>query len=138
MKGIKVRNANTLTEAGYWSMLRSLLRKGFQFWKPARKAKNLARKKMMNPNGNGKVIYMYQCAVCGYYYTDKASQIDHIDGLGTLLSLDDLAGFVERLSVEDMKAFQCVCKECHQMKTNEERRAKKIANSNQMGFPFLD
>ena len=52
-------------------------------------------------------------------------QVDHIIPAGSLRSLEDIAGFVERLAVEDVNDLQVLCKPCHLQKGKEDRRKLK-------------
>ena len=113
----RTRNASTLTEAGYWGMVRSGLRRTFRYWKPATKCKAEAKRPYKGSNKRQK--YEYQCAHCTEWFKDKEVQIDHIIEVGSLKCGEDLKGFLERLTPED--GFQLLCKPCHQVKTNEAR-----------------
>ena len=118
----KNRNCGTMTESGYWSTVRSALRKGFRFWKPIMKCKMDARRKYVGKNKKQK--WEYQCAKCKKWYMNKDIQVDHIIPVGTLRCYEDLPGFVKRLTVED--GFQVLCKDCHNEKSNLERSNKKV------------
>jgi hypothetical protein len=48
-------------------------------------------------------------------------QIDHIIPAGALACYEDVVPFIMRLLVE-IDGWQAMCKECHQLKTNEERK----------------
>ena len=41
----RTRNAGTMTEAAFWSMIRSALRQKSRWWKPIAECKKLARRK---------------------------------------------------------------------------------------------
>jgi 5-methylcytosine-specific restriction endonuclease McrA len=114
----KTRNAGTWTEAQYWSAVRSALRKGFRYWKPITQCKMQSRRAYKGPNKRQK--WEYQCNHCKKWFMEKDIQIDHIIPVGTLTRSEDLPGFLRRLTVED--GFQTLCKPCHQIKTNEERK----------------
>jgi len=118
----KTRNANTQTESAYWGGVRSALRRAYRYWKPATKAKEAARRP--NQSDNKRMKWEFQCAHCQEWFPDKQVQIDHITPVGTLRCSADLAGFLERLTPEG--GFQVLCKECHQVKTNEERGINPI------------
>ena len=113
----KTRNANTMTEAAYWGAVRSCLRRGFRYWKPAMQAKMEARRPY--EGGNKRQKWEYQCAHCEIWYKDKEIQVDHIIPVGSLKSGADLEGFLARLTPEE--GFQILCKPCHQRKSNSER-----------------
>lgn len=117
----KTRNNGTQTEAAYWGGVRSALRRHFRYWKPMVEAKNKARRK--NQSSNKRLKWEFQCNHCKEWFKDKDIQIDHIIPVGSLRCPEDLAGFLERLTPEE--GFQVLCKECHQVKTNQERKDKK-------------
>jgi 5-methylcytosine-specific restriction endonuclease McrA len=119
----RTRNANTLTEAAYWSMVRSILRRGFRFWKPAINAKMKARRKYEGENKRQK--WEYQCNHCEEWFADKEVQTDHVVACGQLKYLEDVSGFLERLTAEGKESFQILCLKCHQKKTNLEREEIK-------------
>jgi hypothetical protein len=68
---------------------------------------------------------MYQCAICECVVPSKQIQVDHVEPCGTLSSIKDVPAFIERLTPESPEAFQAICKECHQRKTNLEREQRK-------------
>ena len=107
------RNGGQWSEARFFGFIRSALRSAFQRWSPKHEAKKQA-----------KVAYnQYECAACKGIFTNKAVEVDHIVPAGTLTKFSDLPDFVERLFCE-ADGFQLLCKPCHQLKTNEERRKK--------------
>ena len=109
----RTRNDGTWTEAKYWGHIRSALRNAFRYWKPLQNAIKAA-----------KVGTQYRCAHCKNLCPRKEMQSDHVVPCGSLRSLDDVAGFIERLTQEGAEAYQALCKSCHQIKTNEERKKK--------------
>lgn len=120
----KTRNAGTWTEARYWSAVRSYLRRGFRYWKPATEAKIRARR--ANQSKNKRLTWEYLCANCKEWWADRDIQVDHITPVGSLRQLEDLPGFLERLTPEE--GFQVLCKKCHKKKTNNERSNRKSDN----------
>jgi hypothetical protein len=40
----------------------------------------------------------------------KEVHIDHIEECGSLRSFDDIQGFIERLTIEDVNGYQVLCK----------------------------
>jgi len=109
----KTRNGGTWSEARYFGFIRSALRAAFQRWGPRNACKVQA-----------KVGYnQYECAQCGGIFGNKEVQVDHIVPAGSLKTYDDLPGFVERMFCE-RDGVQLLCKPCHQIKTNEERKAR--------------
>lgn len=69
----------------------------------------------------GRHKFEYQCVTCEQWYVGKEVAIDHIVPAGTLKTYDDLPQFVERLFCE-AENLQVLCTDCHQAKTNEERK----------------
>ena len=121
-KAAKTRNLNTLTESQFWSFLRSGLRRQFRYWKPMLEAKKLVKRNYKGTNKKQK--FEYQCNHCKDWFKDANVQIDHIIPVGSLLDWDDVVPFLKKLIPEDAAAFQVLCKECHQVKTNKERVKK--------------
>ena len=110
----RTRNSGTWTEARYFSFIRSALRSAFQRWGPKHEAKKLAKRG----------YNQYECAHCGEIYGNKDTEVDHIEPAGSLKAYEDLPSFVERMFCE-VEGFQVLCKACHQVKTNAERKARK-------------
>jgi hypothetical protein len=107
----RTRNGGQWTEARYFGFIRSALRSAFQKWGPKHEAKKLA-----------KVAYnTYTCAHCEKPHGSKEIEVDHIEPAGSLKTFSDLPAFVERMFCE-VDGFQVLCKPCHQLKTNEERK----------------
>jgi len=117
-KTAKPRNAGTMTEAAFWSFVRSKLRQAFRYWKPIVNAKMAARRP--NKSENKRLKWEFQCNHCKEWFPDKEVQVDHIEPVGTLKCAEDLPKFLEQLASED--GYQVLCKPCHQIKTNEERK----------------
>ena len=121
----KTRNAKTMTEAAYWGMIRSGLRRTFRYWKPIQQCKFENRKAYTGPNKRQK--WVYTCEHCLGEFKEKEIQVDHIIPTGSLKCYSDLPGFVERLSSET--GYQILCKPCHKEKT----KAEKISAQNLCG-----
>lgn len=117
----RTRNASTMTESMFWSMIRSSLRQTSRWWKPIAAAKQAAKRPYKGPNKLQK--FEYQCAKCQDWFKDKEVAVDHIVECGELRSSADLAGFVERLFCEE--GFQVLCRACHLSKTLNERFENK-------------
>lgn len=117
----KTRGSNTLTESGFWSMIRSALRQKSRWWKPVTDAKTKARRN--NKSTNKRLKYEYQCAICKDWFPDKNIEVDHLIPAGSLRSGDDLKGFVDRLFCEK-DGLRVLCKPCHKIVTKEYVDAK--------------
>jgi len=115
----RTRNMGTQTEAQYWGGIRSALRQHFKWWKPAGEAKRRAR---VGPN-------KYKCAECDGLFPSKEVEKDHVVPCGPLKSYEDVGGWLERISCEDVEdGWQMLCKPCHLIKSKAERAARKEAN----------
>ncbi len=125
MKGIKTRNNFTLTEAEYFSKIRSALRKTFQFWKPAILALEKASRKSQSENK--RIKKEFQCNHCKKWFKRADVQIDHIVECGSLRTYADITPFLQRLTLEDPNGFQVLCKCCHTVKTKESKECKLIS-----------
>lgn len=121
----KTRNANTMTEAAYWSMIRSALRKMTFRWKPIQEYKKNNRAPYLGDNKRQK--WIYQCEHCHKWFKDKEIHVDHIIPAGSLRCAEDLPGFVERLYRES--GFQILCKPCHKEKTKAEKNSTYDVNT---------
>lgn len=117
----KPRNGGTWSDARYWQGVRSMLRRGFRYWNPIMQCKIAARRP--NQSSNKRLKWEYYCIACRVWHPDKNIQVDHIIPVGTLKCDDDLAPFLKRLTPES--GFQILCRECHQIKTNKERKILK-------------
>lgn len=118
----RTRNAGTMTESAFWSMIRSALRQKSRWWKPIAECKKLARRAHKGRNKRQK--WEYKCNKCSKYYKSDEVNVDHIEQAGSLRKYDDLPGFVETLFCEQDN-LQVLCKECHDEKTNLEKQLKK-------------
>ena len=113
----------TWTKARYFSFIRSALRRAASNYPVKYQVKDQARR--VKPKGKeGRHRFEYHCAHCNEWFPDKEVEVDHIIGAGSLKEYTDLPGFVERLFCEP-RGMQILCKPCHQLKTNDERRARK-------------
>lgn len=114
----KTRNAGTMTEAAFWSFIRSALRQKSRWWKPISQAKAKAKRSYKGPLKRQK--FEYQCAECLDWFPDKKINVDHKIPAGTLKCAADLPGFVERLFCE-VDNLQVLCSNCHNKKTQNEK-----------------
>lgn len=118
----KTRCAGTMSEAAFWSFIRSALRQKSRWWKPISKCKENAKRIYKGPNKRQK--YEYKCNSCGEYFPEKKINVDHKIPAGALNCANDLPGFVERLFCEE-KDLQVLCETCHDIKTQLEKQSKK-------------
>jgi 5-methylcytosine-specific restriction endonuclease McrA len=121
-KVAKTRNNGTMSESAFWSFIRSALRQKSRWWKPVSECKQKVKRAYKGTNKRQK--FEYQCNHCKNWYAEKNINVDHIIPAGTLTCANDLPGFVERLFCE-VDNMQCLCTECHNIKTQNERKNKK-------------
>lgn len=114
MKSPKVCGHFTLTEAAFFQMIRSTLRRKSMQWKPIQEALKSARR--ANESENNRLKWEYQCESCKNWHPQKNVQVDHITEVGPLTSFDHLPSFVRNLFCE-IDQLRVVCKTCHDKKT---------------------
>lgn len=115
----KTRNAGTMTEAAFWSFIRSALRQKSRFWKPIKQCKDNAKRQYWGTNKRQK--FEYQCATCKKWFAEKHINVDHIKPAGSLNNAQDLPAFVETLFCE-VDNLQVLCSSCHNVKTQLEKK----------------
>jgi hypothetical protein len=124
----KTRNHNTWSEGEFFSRIRSALRRTFRYWKPMQLALDKASRP--SQSSNKRIKKEYQCAKCGKWSKRADVQIDHIEECGSLNTYHDIIPFIERLTKENVDAYQILCKEtCHKDKTKAYLNSKKSTNS---------
>ena len=123
------------TEAKFFGFLRSGLREKFSRWPPKYNTiKNSAQTVLAKDEHGNRVVYktgkkagefktlkMYACSKCKQLFKQKEVQVDHIVPAGTLKSFKDLEAFAENLFVGE-DGLQVLCKTCHEVKTQEEKK----------------
>ena len=118
----KTRCSGTMSEAAFWSFIRSALRQKSRWWKPISICKLNARRDYNGPGKRQK--YEYQCKKCKKWHPEKQINVDHIIPAGSLNCAQDLPLFVERLFCEQDN-LQVLCVTCHDKKTLKEKQSKK-------------
>lgn len=108
-----------MTEAAFWSWIRSALRQKSRWWKPIAEAKLRARRPYKGKNKRQK--WEYQCTNCKNHFKSDEVSVDHKVPAGTLRTYTDLPGFVERLFCE-VDGLQVLCNPCHDVKTKKEKQ----------------
>lgn len=123
------------TTARFFGFIRSGLREKFNRYPPKYETLKAActLEPTLDDDGNhlrfqsgkkaGQLKYhnRYLCASCHQTFPQKEVQVDHITPAGTLKCFDDLPAFVERLFCGP-DGLQVMCKECHHIKTQEEKK----------------
>jgi 5-methylcytosine-specific restriction endonuclease McrA len=111
----RTRADNTMTEAQFWSFIRSNLRLMSRKWAPRRHA--LAACRRPSQSENKRLKFEHQCSQCLQWFPQKQVEVDHIVPAGSLRSFEDIPGFVQRLFCE-ADGLVVLCEQCHQVKTN--------------------
>jgi hypothetical protein len=65
--------------------------------------------------------YEYKCSKCKKWFKAKEVEVDHKKPCGALKDYKDLPAFTKRMFV-GVKKLRVVCKPCHKIITNEERK----------------
>jgi len=108
------------TEAGYFSFIRGLLRKGWSRHAVKTAFVKLVRKRV--PKGkNGRVVWGGVCNICRKEFHKADMQVDHIKPAGSCRSYEEVATFTHGLFHVVFDDLQYVCIPCHQKVTNMER-----------------
>lgn len=119
----RTRNAGTMTEAAFWSMIRSALRQKSRWWKPIAQCKQLAKRAYKGKNKRQR--WEYQCNKCKGWFKSDEVNVDHVEPAGSLNNAQDLPAFVETLFCE-VDNLQVLCKSCHDVKTKLEKQLKQF------------
>lgn len=114
----KTRASGKWTEAAFFGFLRSGLRQMSRRWGPIKTAELAGRRKYVGENVRQK--WEYQCSDCQGWHMRKHISVDHIVPVGSLKSVEDLPGFVERLFCE-VDGFRLLCDRCHKTRHEEEK-----------------
>lgn len=118
----KTRCSGTKTKAGIVSWVLSHLRKMTLRWKPRFDKLNEGRFRL--PYGkNGKPVWCNSCESCKLMFRTGDLVMDHIEPIGGLKSLEDAGRWLVKALVE-IDGYQRLCKNCHKIKTLEERGNK--------------
>lgn len=116
----KPYNSGTMTESQFFGMIRSALRRLSIRWRPRNDYLNSIRRPKEN---GGRSKFEYPCTICKEWFIRAHIEVDHLIECGSLKSFDDIGPFVKRLLCEK-EGFRCLCKSCHKIITNEQRKKK--------------
>jgi len=93
-------------------LINQLRRVSFK-WKPRGEAMKAARV------ARGK----YECNICKEIFGNKEIVLDHIQPVVPVDGWDNWDGYIERLFCQ-IEGYQCICKICHDNKTEEENKQR--------------
>jgi len=126
----KTRNHGKWSEGEYFSRVRAALRRAFRFWTPMQIALDKASRPSQSSNKRLKKEYI--CAKCGKWRKRAEMEIDHKEECGSLNRYEDIVPFLQRLTKEDVHAYQILCKDtCHKQKTKKYLKNKKNGRGKQ-------
>jgi hypothetical protein len=120
------KNGGTMTDAQYFSKIRSILRSGFRYWKPMQMA--LEKASRPSQSINKRIKKEYQCNHCKNWFKRADVEIDHVLEAGSLNCYEDIVPFIQRLTKEDITSYQILDKKCHKIKTDAYKQLKKKTN----------
>jgi hypothetical protein len=104
------------SKSAFFSWIRGGLRRALWMKHPVKLLfMNKHRQRVDNPNPKGKAptVWGGVCSMCHGTFTQSQLEVDHIEGAGSLKSLDDLQGWVERLVFVAEDDLRFVCKDCN-------------------------
>lgn len=117
----RTRNDGTMTEAAFWSWVRSGLRKMSMRWRPIygtlNNHKRLCTDEDRRKWGN-RVKYVHQCMICKEWWPRKMVEVDHDPPCGSIKCFEDIGPFMERMLTERGPNLRPLCKPCHKEVTH--------------------
>ena len=113
-KGALTRCSSTMTEPQFLAWVRSALRSRWLKWIPRSQAILSARRPYRGTNKMQK--WEVACAICQKWFKISEVEVDHLIDAGSILSVDDIGQFVNRLYCEP-EHLRVVCKPCHKCHT---------------------
>lgn len=103
-------------------IINTLRRASFR-WKPRGESKKRYKVKV-GEFKTGRAKYGYKCAHCEGVFKSGEVKMDHIDPVVALTGWENFDVFIERMFCDE-DGFQCLCPECHDKKTSEEKEIRK-------------
>lgn len=115
----RTRAGGEWTEASFMGFVRSGVRALSRRWPPlVRLCFEACRRK--SQSDNKRLKWEHQCHDCKGWFPRKEVEADHIVPCGSLKTLEDVSGFMERLLCET-EGIVVRCERCHQARTNQQR-----------------
>lgn len=117
------------TESAFWTWVRGGLRRSLWMRHP-NKIALLKEKRYKAPIGRGgRDVWAINCSICHTEHPQSGCEVDHREEAGSLKSLDDVKGFVERLCFVQPDDLRIVCKPCHRILTYASRYGMTFAEA---------
>lgn len=107
-----------------------MLRAGHKRWPIKIAVKNDAKLgKKINPD-SGRMAEFYRCSICLGEFTNNNVEVDHVSPVvDPSVGFLDWNTYISRL-FSSRENYQLVCKACHKIKTNNEKKIKVKENKN--------
>ena len=113
---IKQSNGAWKTQSEFFSWLRGQFRRAWSRH-PVRISYKNSREYPAPPGYYGKAKKLVDCESCLTPTPKSYIEVDHIESAGSLRSLEDLFGFIQRLLIITWDDLRCLCKPCHEIIT---------------------
>lgn len=75
-------------------------------------------------NGNPKFRTKFECAICKGLFEKEETAMDHINPVIETTGFTTWDAYLSSLFCGE-EGYQCLCKECHQKKTQEENKQRR-------------
>jgi hypothetical protein len=121
-----LRNGGKWTQARFNSFIKSGLRAMSRRWGPKFECLADACVGTKTNKATGRMAKHYECAECHNQFPAKEVAVDHIDPVVPVSGFTTWDEVIERMFVEK-EGLQVLCKECHQVKCQEEKQQRKQA-----------
>ena len=112
------------TEGRRKSFITSVIRAGFRRYPQKYECLKNAYKETKTNKKSGRLAKHYLCAGCKEMYIQADVQVDHITPVVSPKGFITWDNFINNLFC-DVSNLQILCKQCHAVKTKEERNARK-------------
>lgn len=112
------------TPARKHSFIVAVLRSGTRRWPPKYETLNEAKTDKKINRYTGRLAQHYLCAWCRDDYPATMVQVDHIQPAVGATGFTTWDSFIEGLFCEK-ENLQCLCKDCHSIKTQQEKLLRK-------------
>lgn len=107
------------TENEFWTWVRGGMRSGFWNRNPLKfdfikKKRKLVRNPKLDKNPKSKPqVWGAECEICNEDFVLKEIQVDHINPVGSIKSLDDLPEAFRNMVMITEDDLRILCRECH-------------------------
>ena len=117
------------TPSEFWTWVRGGLRRSLWMRHPNKLALLKEKRYRADIGRGGRAIWALQCSICHTEHPQSGCEVDHVEEAGSLKSLDDVKGFVERLCFVQPEDLRIVCKPCHRTLTYASRYGMTFAEA---------